>query len=66
LAIEGLVATMKALHEDMTQLPHAASSVVAVAALIAAWGIFVRLNRAAEDIEPEAMAKAKAEDRKLG
>ena len=65
LAIEGLVATMKALHEDMTQLPHAASAVVAVAALIAAWGIFVRLNRFAEDIEPEAMEQAKAEDRKL-
>ncbi|HTJ07899.1 MAG TPA: hypothetical protein VL624_21320 [Caldimonas sp.] len=66
LAIEGLVATVKALHEDMTLLPDAASAVAGVAALLAAWGIFVRLNRSAEDIEPEAMQQAKDEDRKLG
>jgi hypothetical protein len=65
LAIEGLVATMKALHEDMSQLPYAASAVVGVAALIAAWGAFVYWNRAAEDVEPEAMEKAKEEDEKL-
>jgi hypothetical protein len=65
LAIEGLVATMKALHEDMADLPYAASTVAGVAALIAAWGLFVYLNRAAEDVEPEAMRKAKDEDRKL-
>ena len=65
LAIEGLVATMKALHEDMALLPHAAAAVIAVAALIAAWGVFIRLNRAAEDVEPEAMRQAKEEDRKL-
>ena len=65
LAIEGLVATMKALHEDMAQLPYAASSILAVAALIAAWGVFIRLNRAAEDVEPEAMRQAKEEDQKL-
>jgi hypothetical protein len=65
LAIEGLVATMKALHEDLAQLPYAAASVVAVSALLAAWGLFVRLNRAAEDVEPEAMKQAKDEDGKL-
>jgi hypothetical protein len=65
LAIEGLVATVKTLHEDPTLLPYASSVVVAVAALIAAWGVFIRLNRAAEEIEPEAMAQAKKEDRKL-
>lgn len=65
LAIEGLVATVKALHEDPTLLPYASSVVVAVAALIAAWGVFIRLNRAAEEIEPEAMEQAKKEDRKL-
>lgn len=65
LAIEGLVATMKALHEDMTLLPHAASSIVAVAVLMAAWGYFIRANRDAEDVEPEAMEQAKEEDRKL-
>jgi hypothetical protein len=65
LAVEALVATMKALHQDMALLPHAAASAVGVALLLAAWGYFIRANRAAEDIEPEAMAQAKEEDRKL-
>ena len=65
LAIEGLVATFRALHEDPAQLPYAASLLVAVAALLAAWGLFVHLNRSAEELEPEAMADAKREDRKL-
>ena len=57
---------MKALHEDMALLPQAAASVVGVALLVAAWGYFIRANRSAEDVEPEAMAQAKEEDRKLG
>jgi hypothetical protein len=65
LAIEGLVATFKALHEDPTQLPFAASLLASVALLLAAWGVFIRLNRYAEELEPEAMADAKREDRKL-
>jgi len=35
------------------------------ALLLAAWGLFVRLNRAAEELEPEAMQAAKREDRKI-
>lgn len=65
LAIEGLVATFKAAHEDLTQLPFAASILAAAGFLLACWGIFVRLNRYAEELEPEAMAAAKDEDRKL-
>ena len=65
LAVEGLVATFKALHEDPTQLVYAASILVADAFLLAAWGLFVYLNRAAEELEPEAMADAKREDQKL-
>lgn len=65
LAIEGLVATFKALHEDPGQLPYAASIVFAVGVLLAGWGLFVRLNRYAEELEPEAMEAAKREDRKL-
>jgi hypothetical protein len=38
---------------------------VAAAALLAAWGVFVRLNRAAEELEPEAMEQVKSEDREL-
>jgi len=46
-------------------LPFAASMLVAVGVLLAAWGVFVRLNRYAEELEPEAMAEAKREDKKL-
>jgi hypothetical protein len=65
LAVEGLVATFKALHEDMAQLPFAASLLASVGLLLAGWGAFIRLNRYAEELEPEAMADAKREDRKL-
>ena len=65
LAIEGLVATFKAIHEDLTHLAYAAAIVAATAGLLLAWGAFVYLNRAAEELEPEAMADAKREDRKL-
>jgi hypothetical protein len=65
LAIEGLVATFKALHEDPTQLLYAACILIAVGVLLAGWGLFVYLNRSAEELEPEAMADAKREDRKL-
>jgi hypothetical protein len=46
-------------------LPYAATLLVSVAVLLAGWGIFVRLNRAAEELEPEAMEEAKREDKKL-
>jgi hypothetical protein len=65
LSIEGLVATFKALHDDMGMLLQASSVLVATAFLLAGWGIFIKLNRAAEDVEPEAMADAKSEDAKL-
>jgi hypothetical protein len=65
LAIEGLVATFKALHEAPQQLPYAASILAATAMLLAAWGLFVYLNRSAEELEPEAMEDAKREDKKL-
>jgi hypothetical protein len=65
LAIEGLVATFRALHEDPRQLPAAASILLGTAALLASWGLFIRYNRDAEELEPEAMAEAKREDEKL-
>jgi heme A synthase len=65
LAFEGLVATFRALHENPGQLPAAASIVIGTGVLLASWGIFIRLNKAAEDLEPEAMAEAKREDDKL-
>ena len=65
LAVEGLVATFKALHENPSQLPFAASVIFATGVLLAGWGVFIRFNRDAEELEPEAMAEAKLEDRKL-
>lgn len=65
LAIEGLVATFKTLHGDPAQLPYAASIVFSVGVRIAGWGVFIRLNRYAEELEPEAMEEAKRADQKL-
>jgi hypothetical protein len=65
LAIEGLVATFKALHEDPELLPHAAAVLVACGLLMSGWGVFIRLNKSAEELEPEAMEAAKAEDEKV-
>lgn len=65
LAIEGLVATFHAIHEDPRELPDAAFLIASVGLLMAGWGIFIRLNRSAEELEPEAMEEAKREDRKL-
>ena len=65
LAVEGLVATFKALHDDLSKLPYAASILMSVAILLAGWGVFIRLNRSAEELEPEAMREAKSEDKKL-
>jgi hypothetical protein len=66
LSIEGLVASFKALHENPELLPHAASVLVAAGVLMAGWGLFIRFNKEAELLEPEAMKEAKSEDKKLG
>ena len=65
LAVEALIATVKALREDPSQMPYAASLVAAVGLLLAGWGAFIWSNRFAEELEPEAMAQAKSEDEKL-
>ena len=65
LAIEGMIATFKALREDMQYLLHAAAFIFSVGTLLAGWGVFVHLNRSAEELEPEAMAEAKSEDKKV-
>ncbi|HEY0082395.1 MAG TPA: hypothetical protein VGB61_06365 [Pyrinomonadaceae bacterium] len=62
LSIESLVAVFQFLHDDPAHLPHASAIAVAAAALMAAWGLFVKLNRSAEELEPEAMRDAKSED----
>ena len=65
LAIESLVGAFHYVHDEPEQLPNAASIALGAAALLIAWGVFVRLNLSAEALEPEAMARAKREDKKL-
>lgn len=65
VAIEGLVATFGAVHVDPARLPAAASIILGAAALLIGWGVFIRMNRYAEELEPEAMEEAKGEDKKL-
>lgn len=65
LSIKYLVAVVRFLDEDPQMLWRVSSIGIATAALLAAWGVFVYLNRAAEELEPEAMADAKREDKKI-
>jgi hypothetical protein len=65
LTIEGLVATFKAAHEDPANVLDAASLVLSAGVLLAGWGVLIRMNRYAEELEPEAKAEAKREDKKL-
>ena len=65
LAIEALTSAFRFVHDAPEHLPNAAAIAVGAAALLIAWGVFVRLNLAAEHLEPEAMRRAKREDRKL-
>jgi hypothetical protein len=64
LSIESLVAVFELAHDDPARLPQAASIAAAAAVLLAAGGVFIKLNRSAEELEPEAMAHAQSEDSK--
>jgi preprotein translocase subunit SecG len=65
LTIESLVLVFRYSHEDPGNMAYAAMVAFAAAALMFAWGVFIRLNRSAEELEPEAMREAKQEDRKV-
>jgi len=65
IAIEALVATFTAMHENPQHLPYAASVLIAAGVMLAGWGVFIKLNCAAEELEPEAMKQAKSEDKKI-
>ena len=65
LAVESLIAVFHFAQDAPEHLPHAAAIAAAAALLLAAWGVFVWLNRAAEELEPESMAAAKQEDREV-
>jgi hypothetical protein len=65
LAIESLVSIFEIAHEDTSRLPHAAMIAIAAGVLLAAWGLFIKLNTSAEELEPEAMEETKSEDSKV-
>lgn len=62
LSVECLIGVFQFVHGKPEYLPHAASVGLAAAAILATWGLFVRMNTEAEKLEPEAMEEVKAED----
>ena len=62
LSIEALVAVFQFNHAQPEHLPYAAMIGLMAAALLAAWGLFIRLNRSAEELEPQAMEQVQRED----
>ena len=48
LSIESLVAVFQLVHDDPSRLMDASAIAVAAAALLIGWGVFIRMNRAAE------------------
>jgi hypothetical protein len=65
LSIETLVMMFRFGQEAPQYLPYAAATGLTAAALLVGWGVFVWLNRGAEELEPEAMDQAKREDKKV-
>jgi hypothetical protein len=65
LSIECLVSAFQSLHGHPELLPHAGVIGLCAAGLLLAWGAFIRLNIAAEHLEPQAMQEAQAEDDKI-
>lgn len=65
LSIETLVLVFRLGREAPEHLPFVGLIGLMAAALLAAWGVFVRLNRSAEELEPEAMQEVLEEDQKV-
>lgn len=65
LSIECLIGVFQFMHGRPQYLPHAAAIGVAAAAILATWGLFVRMNVSAEELEPHSMQKVQAEDRQV-
>jgi hypothetical protein len=65
LSIETVVLTFRLSHEAPEQLPYASAIGLTAAVLLASWGLFIRLNRSAEELEPEGMEQAKQEDKRI-
>jgi hypothetical protein len=65
LSIESLVGVVESLRGHPENLPRAASVALGAAFLLSAWGLFVRMNRSVEELEPEGLGQAKSEDAKV-
>jgi hypothetical protein len=65
LSVEFLVAVFDLSHTEPERLREAFYIGAGAALLLLAWGGFVRLNKSAEELEPEAMADAKREDHQV-
>ena len=65
LSIEFLVAVFQLIHDNPAALPQASWIGIATAALLAAWGLFIKFNQVAEKLEPEAMEQVKREDKQV-
>jgi len=62
LSIECLIGVFQFVHSKPQYLPHAAAIGLAAAAILATWGLFIRMNVDAEKLEPHTMHKVQAED----
>jgi hypothetical protein len=65
LAIETLVSVFQLAHDKPEQLPYTAWIGLTAAALLVAWGLFIKMNKSVEELEPEALAEAKREDKQI-
>jgi heme/copper-type cytochrome/quinol oxidase subunit 4 len=65
LTIEALVLVFRYSHEAPENMAYAAIVAFSAAALMVGWGVFIRLNTGAEELEPEGMRQAKEEDKKM-
>jgi hypothetical protein len=65
MSIETLVAIFKFVREDPGRLFAASAVGLVAAALLAAWGLFIRLNSGVEEMEPEALDQVRDEDNKV-
>ena len=63
LSIEALVAVFQFNHEQPAHLPYAATA--GWPPRLAAWGLFIRLNRSAEELGARPMEQAQREDERV-
>ncbi|MCA1247813.1 hypothetical protein [Massilia sp. MS-15] len=65
LSIECLIGVFQFMHGRPEYLLHSAAIGVAAAAILATWGLFVRMNVEAEKLEPHSMREVVAEDKEV-